>query len=84
MGPRAASRTFHQSSVQPLNTSVADKYGSRSVWNGCWQPKVGEDDAETETAADGVAIISVSNVSGCGAVFQRWRIAPVDPATASR
>ena len=79
MLPHIAGRTFHQRSVQPLNTSVADKYGIRSVWNGCWQPKIGEDDAETETAADGVAIISVSNASGCGAVLQRWRIEPVDP-----
>ena len=84
MLPRAASRTFHQRDVQLLNTSVADEYGIRSVWNGCWQPKEGDDDAETETAADGVAIISVSNASGCDAVLQRWRIEPVDPTTASR
>ena len=35
-----------------VNTSVADEYGIRSVWDACWQPKAGEDDAET--AADGV------------------------------
>ena len=73
-GARSSSRVF-----KLVNTSVADEYGVRSVWNGCWQPEVGEDDAETETAADGVAVISVSNASGCGAVLQRWRIEPVDP-----
>jgi len=60
-GVRLSSRVF-----QFVNTSVADEYGIRSVWNACWQPEDGEDDAET--AADGVSIISVSNASGCGAV----------------
>ena len=78
-GARSSSRVFRL-----VNTSVVDEYGIRSVWNGCWQPKVGEDDAETETAADGVAIISVANPLNCGAVLQRWRIEPVDPTTASR
>ncbi len=71
-GVRLSSRVF-----QLVNTSVADEYGIRSVWDACWQPKAGEDDAET--AADGVPIISVSSASGCGAVLQSWRIEPVDP-----
>ena len=78
-GARSSSRVF-----KLVNTSVADEYGIRSVGNTCWQPKEGEDDAETETAADGVAIISVANPLNCGAVLQRWRIEPVDPTTASR
>ncbi len=71
-GARSSSRVF-----KLVNTSVADEYGIRSVWDACWQPKAGADDAET--AADGVPIISVSNASGCGAVLQGWRIEPVDP-----
>ena len=71
-GARSRSRVF-----KLVNTSVADEYGIRSVWDACWQPKAGGDDAET--AADGVSIVSVSNASGCDAVLQRWRIEPVDP-----
>ena len=73
-GARLSTRMFRL-----VNTSVADEYGIRSVWDACWQPKAeaGADDAET--AADGVSIISVSNASGCDAVLQRWRIEPVDP-----
>ena len=78
-GARSSSRVFRL-----VNTSAVDEYGIRSVGDGCWQPKVGDGDAETEIAADGVAIISVSNASGCGGVLQRWRIEPVDPTTASR
>ena len=78
-GARSSSRVF-----KLVNTSAADEYGIRSVWNTCWQPeaKAGGDDAEA--AADGVHIISVSNASGCGGVLQSWRIEPVDPAAASR
>ncbi len=76
-GVRLSSRVF-----KLVNTSVADEYGIRSVWNTCWQPKAGDDDAET--AADGVSIVSVLNSSGCDAVLQRWRIEPVDPTAASR
>jgi len=78
-GARSSSRVF-----KLVNTSAADEYGIRSVWNTCWQPeaKAGGDDAET--AADRVPIISVSNASGCDAVLQGWRIEPVDPAAASR
>ena len=78
-GVRLSSRVF-----KLVNTSVADEYGIRSVWNTCWQPeaKAGADDAEA--AADGVPIISVYNASGCGGVLQSWRIEPVDPAAASR
>ncbi len=70
--PSLRSRVF-----KLVNTSVADEYGIRSVWDACWQPKAGGDDAET--AADGVSIVSVSNASGCDAVLQWWRIEPVDP-----
>ena len=46
-GVRLSSRVF-----KLVNTSVADEYGIRSVWNTCWQPeaKAGADDAEA--AAD--------------------------------
>ena len=76
-GARSSSRVF-----KLVNTSVADEYGIRSVWNTCWQPEAGDDDAEA--AADGVSIVSVLNSSGCDAVLLRWRIEPVDPAAASR
>ena len=76
-GVRLSSRVF-----QVVNTSVVDEYGIRSPGGACWQPKAGGDDAAT--AADGVPIISVSSVSGCGGVLQRWRIEPVDPTAASR
>ena len=71
-GARSSLRMFRL-----VNTSAVDEYGIRSAWGACWQPQAGEDDAET--AADGVAVISVSNASGCDAVLQRWRIEPVDP-----
>ena len=76
-GARSRSRVF-----KLVNTSVADEYGIRSFGGACWQPEAGGDDAET--AADGVPIISVSSASGCGGVWQGWRIEPVDPAAASR
>ena len=78
-GVRLSSRVF-----KLVNTSVADEYRIRSFGGACWQPEAeaGADDAAT--AADGVYIVSVFSVSGCGGVLQSWRIEPVDPAAASR
>ena len=76
-GARSDSRVF-----KLVNTSAVDEYGIRSPGGGCWQPKAGEEDAET--AADGVYIVNVFSVSGCGGVLQGWRIEPVDPTTAGR
>ena len=62
-----------------VNTSVADEYRISPFGGACWQPEAeaGADDAKT--AADGVYIVSVFSVWGCGGVLQSWRIEPVDP-----
>ena len=62
-----------------MNTSVADEYRIRSFGGACWQPEAKDGADDAETAADGVYIVSVFSVWGCGGVLQSWRIEPVDP-----
>ncbi len=67
-----------------VNTSVADEYRIRSPGGACWQPEAEDGADDAETAADGVYIVSVFSVWGCGGVLQSWRIEPVDPTAASQ